>query len=105
MSVRCCSRWRGVALGNWSSGIMNLHAGQMPAPGGSATLHSGHRVPTLVGTDVGKIVDTTEWLVRDTEEYERRSRIHNPYGDGHTSERIGDILTTMFSRVPTAVGV
>lgn len=60
---------------------------------------------TLVGTDVQKIVDTTEWLVRDTEEYERRSRIHNPYGDGHTSERIGDILTTMFSRVPTAVGV
>ena len=60
---------------------------------------------TLVGTDVRQIVDTTEWLVRDTEEYERRSRIHNPYGDGHTSERIGDILTSMFSRVPTAVGV
>jgi UDP-N-acetylglucosamine 2-epimerase (non-hydrolysing) len=42
----------------------------------------------LVGTDVEKIVGTAEWLVRDTAEYERRSRIHNPYGDGRASGRI-----------------
>ena len=43
---------------------------------------------TLVGTDVGKIVNTTTALVNDAAEYERRRRIHNPYGDGQASSRI-----------------
>jgi UDP-N-acetylglucosamine 2-epimerase (non-hydrolysing) len=48
---------------------------------------------TLVGTDVNAIVSTTETLLCDSAEYERRCRIHNPYGDGHASERIaGSIL-------------
>jgi UDP-N-acetylglucosamine 2-epimerase len=47
----------------------------------------------LVGTDIDTIVDETELLLRDDAEYERRRRIHNPYGDGRASERIaGRIL-------------
>jgi len=47
---------------------------------------------TLVGVDIEKIVTAAETLIVDTEEYARRARIHNPYGDGHASERIADIL-------------
>ena len=42
----------------------------------------------LVGTDAGRIVKEASRLLDDGAEYERMSRIHNPYGDGHTSERI-----------------
>jgi UDP-N-acetylglucosamine 2-epimerase (non-hydrolysing) len=42
----------------------------------------------LVGSDPGKIVAEAAWLLDDSAEYQRRSRIHNPYGDGHASERI-----------------
>ena len=47
---------------------------------------------TLVGTDVGKIVNTTTALVNDAAEYERRRRIHNPYGDGQASSRIARFI-------------
>ena len=46
----------------------------------------------LVGTDVGKIAAETLRLLDDAAEYERRSRIHNPYGDGRASERIAQFL-------------
>jgi UDP-N-acetylglucosamine 2-epimerase (non-hydrolysing) len=46
----------------------------------------------LVGTDVDTIVSETERLLRDDEEYDRRRRIHNPYGDGRASERIVDAI-------------
>jgi UDP-N-acetylglucosamine 2-epimerase (non-hydrolysing) len=56
---------------------------------------------TLVGTDIRKIVDTTTALVKDASQYERRCRIHNPFGDGMASSRIarfildaGDLLGT-----------
>jgi UDP-N-acetylglucosamine 2-epimerase (non-hydrolysing) len=42
----------------------------------------------LVGTDVDRIVREAALLLDDAVEYQRRSRIHNPYGDGHASERI-----------------
>ena len=42
----------------------------------------------LVGTDIGRIVRETTHLLDCPKEYERMSRIHNPYGDGHASERI-----------------
>jgi len=42
----------------------------------------------LVGTDSGRIVRETMTLLDRPDEYERMSRIHNPYGDGHASERI-----------------
>ncbi len=47
---------------------------------------------TLVGTDVRKIVDATTELVENASEYERRRRIHNPYGDGMASGRIARFI-------------
>jgi len=51
----------------------------------------------LVGTDEDKIVAETARLLDDPEEYARRARIHNPYGDGQASARIRDVLTNRFS--------
>jgi UDP-N-acetylglucosamine 2-epimerase len=42
----------------------------------------------LVGTDPDRIVEAAVRLLEDESEYRRMSRIHNPYGDGHASERI-----------------
>ncbi len=42
----------------------------------------------LVGTDPDRIVEEAAALLDNPAEYERMSRIHNPYGDGHASERI-----------------
>jgi len=47
----------------------------------------------LVGTDSRKIVGEAELLLNNEAEYGRRSRIHNPYGDGHASERIAAAIT------------
>jgi UDP-N-acetylglucosamine 2-epimerase (non-hydrolysing) len=52
----------------------------------------------LVGTDEDAIVEEVLRLLDDPEEYQRRARIHNPYGDGHASARIRDILVTRFSK-------
>jgi UDP-N-acetylglucosamine 2-epimerase (non-hydrolysing) len=46
----------------------------------------------LVGTDAGCIIRETTALLDRPEEYQRMSRIHNPYGDGHASERIETAL-------------
>jgi UDP-N-acetylglucosamine 2-epimerase (non-hydrolysing) len=51
----------------------------------------------LVGTDADRIVGETEMLLENRGEFERMSRAHNPYGDGHASERIGDALARWFS--------
>jgi UDP-N-acetylglucosamine 2-epimerase (non-hydrolysing) len=42
----------------------------------------------LVGTDSDRIIAESSLLLNDAAEYDRRSRIHNPYGDGTASERI-----------------
>lgn len=42
----------------------------------------------LVGTDMDRIVRETTTLLDCPAKYARMSRIHNPYGDGHASERI-----------------
>jgi UDP-N-acetylglucosamine 2-epimerase (non-hydrolysing) len=42
----------------------------------------------LVGSGTARIVAETALLLDDPAEYQRMSRIHNPYGDGHASERI-----------------
>jgi UDP-N-acetylglucosamine 2-epimerase (non-hydrolysing) len=47
---------------------------------------------TLVGTDVRKIVEAVTTLVEDGVAYERRRRIHNPYGDGLASGRIAEFI-------------
>ena len=46
----------------------------------------------LVGTDAEKIAGEAARLLDDEGEYERTSRIHNPYGDGHASERITEAI-------------
>lgn len=46
----------------------------------------------LVGTDKARIVAETEKLLNDTEYYNAMSMLHNPYGDGKTSERIVNFI-------------
>jgi UDP-N-acetylglucosamine 2-epimerase (non-hydrolysing) len=50
----------------------------------------------LVGTDEEQIVGEAVRLLEDPEEYARRTRIHNPYGDGHASPRIADAVAAYF---------
>lgn len=42
----------------------------------------------LVGTDPERLIVAAEQLLNDPEEYARMSCAHNPFGDGHASERI-----------------
>lgn len=46
----------------------------------------------LVGTNEETIFEETMRLLDDQEEYNRMSHASNPYGDGHASERIVDVL-------------
>ncbi|AJR25072.1 non-hydrolyzing UDP-N-acetylglucosamine 2-epimerase [Sphingobium sp. YBL2] len=46
----------------------------------------------LVGTDRIKIVRSVFALLDDEAAYAAMSRAHNPFGDGHASERIADII-------------
>jgi UDP-N-acetylglucosamine 2-epimerase (non-hydrolysing) len=52
---------------------------------------------TLVGSHVERIVEAVTLLLEDGAEYERRSRIHNPYGDGRASQRIGAAILNYFN--------
>ena len=52
----------------------------------------------LVGTDEDTIVAQAALLLDDPEEYRKRARIHNPYGDGKASARIRDVLAARLSR-------
>jgi UDP-N-acetylglucosamine 2-epimerase (non-hydrolysing) len=51
----------------------------------------------LVGTDTSRIVLETANLLDCPDEYQRMSRIHNPYGDGHASERIETALRSYWN--------
>lgn len=42
----------------------------------------------LVGTDPEKIFNEADNLIDNQDDYERMSRMHNPYGDGSASDRI-----------------
>jgi UDP-N-acetylglucosamine 2-epimerase (non-hydrolysing) len=46
----------------------------------------------LVGTDVRKIVDKVSLLLTDPVEYASRQIAVNPYGDGHSAQRIVDLI-------------
>lgn len=46
----------------------------------------------VTGVETEDIVREAETLLRDGEAYSRMARAVNPYGDGHTCERIADIL-------------
>jgi UDP-N-acetylglucosamine 2-epimerase (non-hydrolysing) len=50
----------------------------------------------LVGTDTAAIVREATLLLDDATEYERRSRVHNPYGDGGASHRIAAAIGSYF---------
>ena len=50
----------------------------------------------LVGTSEEKIFAEASRLLDDPAEYDRMARMHNPYGDGHASERISDFLFQRF---------
>jgi UDP-N-acetylglucosamine 2-epimerase (non-hydrolysing) len=42
----------------------------------------------LVGTNVGKIVESVRELLEDESAYNRMAQAHNPYGDGRACERV-----------------
>ncbi|MEM0895527.1 MAG: UDP-N-acetylglucosamine 2-epimerase (non-hydrolyzing) [Verrucomicrobiota bacterium] len=46
----------------------------------------------LVGTDPGRILKEVHRLLDDEAEFQRRSSLRNPFGDGHAAERIADHL-------------
>lgn len=46
----------------------------------------------LVGTDTGRIVQETTRLLSDDSMYAKMSKAANPYGDGHTADKIIQIL-------------
>ena len=48
----------------------------------------------LVGTEEEKIYLETKRLLQDEEAYRKMSRAANPYGDGHASERIVEVITS-----------
>ena len=54
----------------------------------------------LVGTDEGRIVRTAERLLDDGAERQRMARVHNPYGDGKASSRIGDLIASFLRNKP-----
>jgi UDP-N-acetylglucosamine 2-epimerase (non-hydrolysing) len=46
----------------------------------------------LVGADEDAIVEGARELLENPETYQAMARVHNPYGDGHASARIGDVI-------------
>jgi UDP-N-acetylglucosamine 2-epimerase (non-hydrolysing) len=52
----------------------------------------------LVGADEDTICDAVNFLLDDSHEYGRMSRLHNPYGDGHASERIAEAVRSYLFR-------
>lgn len=52
----------------------------------------------LVGTNENVIYDEAIKLLTNKDEYDKMSKASNPYGDGHTSERIADAIIKKFSK-------
>jgi len=46
----------------------------------------------LIGTDADRIVAEVSTLLDDPSAYAAMARAHNPFGDGHSSARIADIV-------------
>jgi UDP-N-acetylglucosamine 2-epimerase (non-hydrolysing) len=51
----------------------------------------------LVGTDENRIVKEATALLEDRQAYDQMARTHNPYGDGHASERIAGLVHAFLS--------
>ena len=49
-------------------------------------------VHSCVGTDRRRIFSSVSEVLADQSAYDRMSRAHNPYGDGHAAARIAAIL-------------
>ena len=49
----------------------------------------------LVGTETDSIVQPASELLDDEAAYQHMSQAHNPYGDGHASQRIAAILSSL----------
>ena len=58
----------------------------------------------LVGTEPDRIVAEASLLLDDAAEYDRRSQVHNPYGDGTASQRILQAVRTHVS-LPAAAKI
>jgi len=56
------------------------------------------RTVKLVGTSAEKIVYETRELINNKDKYLMMSRAINPYGDGHASKRIVDIILRYFNK-------
>ena len=52
----------------------------------------------LVGTDEKRIVSEASVLLDNAGAYHEMSRIHNPYGDGHASERISALIHSYLTK-------
>lgn len=55
----------------------------------------------LVGADTDRIVREASRLLDDEAAYLRMSRAHNPFGDGHASERIVDLIASVHTAAPS----
>jgi UDP-N-acetylglucosamine 2-epimerase (non-hydrolysing) len=53
----------------------------------------------LVGSDPDKIVGEARLLLEDQSEYDRMSRLHNPYGDGKASVRIAEHIAAFLRNI------
>lgn len=51
----------------------------------------------LVGTDERRIVQAATTLIDNREVYDQMARVHNPYGDGHASERIAGRIASFLA--------
>jgi UDP-N-acetylglucosamine 2-epimerase (non-hydrolysing) len=52
----------------------------------------------LVGTDEDRIVREAAILLEDSGAYHQMSRVHNPYGDGHASTRISELIHSFLKK-------
>lgn len=50
----------------------------------------------LVGTDASIIINEAQRLLDDKSAYDAMAKVESPYGDGHTAERIWDIIKSRF---------
>ena len=52
----------------------------------------------VVGTDTEAIINETERLLHDKDEYLKMSKAQSPYGDGHAAERIVGIILDKYKK-------
>ena len=84
------ARWVGHESG--MTGLAIATAFGFILPGGPLTAYPVAGAFLLVGADADRIVFETNRLLDDHEHYQAMARAHNPFGDGHASERIARII-------------